>query len=264
MLFGCGASARDMEQAAAAGFDYVEMPCRAVTSLSEGDFRLLLAQVEQSHIPVLAMNIYCPPEVIIAGPGFDLNAAEAYADTASYRASLLGARVVGIGSPNSRNLPEGFDRALALNQLEQFLVSTADQFGRRGITVCFEALGPCFCNFVQHLAEAVDVVKKIKHPHLAAVLDFYNMEHSGEADMDFSGLMPWIRHAHLSDDDGSPTRRSYLLPEKSGLHEARLNRLREYGYDGMVTLEIDVPVDVQQAKDSLSVMRRPWQPRGDA
>lgn len=253
MLYGCTALPGELAAVAAAGFDYAELPCRAVTAMTEAEFAGL-ARAAARIIPVPAMNLYCPPEIVMAGPGFDLAAAADYARRASVRAQALGVRLVGIGSPRSRSLPEGYDRGLAVRQLSAFLAATADAFGGRDITVCLEALGPCFCNFVQRIGEAADIVGHIGHPRLALVLDFYNMEHSGEADLDPGPYLPRIAHAHISDDDGAPGRRSYLHPEKAALHRARIRRLRDRGYGGALTLEMDVPVDPERAKASLAVM----------
>ncbi|HML49625.1 MAG TPA: TIM barrel protein, partial [Clostridia bacterium] len=183
-------------------------------------------------MPVRAMNAYCPPNIRIAGDGFDLNAARAYARGLAERAEALGIRVTGVGSPNSRNLPREYPRQQADAQTEAFLRATAEEMGRRGVTVLLEALAPCFCNYINTTAEAVRLARGAG---IGIVADFYNMEHIGEGDTDLKPHIGLIKHAHISDDEGSPSTRSYLTPGKADAHAARVRGLIRAGYAGALT-----------------------------
>jgi len=256
MLFGCTARTEEYELVRRAGFDYAEFHCRDVTAMEPAAFSALERLVERAGLPVRAMNLYCPPEIIIAGPGFDLGNARRYASQAASRAAALGVALMGIGSPKSRSLPEGFDRALGMRQLEEFLLTTADIFGRQGITICLEALGACFCNVLNSFFEAGQVVRRLRHEYLGLILDLYNMEWSGEADADWSEYASLVRHAHTSDDEGDPYLRSYLREEKYSVHLRRIGILAQSGYDRGLTLEMDVPVETPRAAMSLEIMRK--------
>ena len=245
----------DMENAFLCGFDYVEFMGKYLVSLSEQEFAVLQKQMESYPLKVYALNAYCPPEIKMTGDGFDLQQVKAYAAACAKRAGKLGVRFVGIGSPRSRSLLEGYDRTLAIRQMKDFLKATAEEFGHYGITVCVEPLAVCYSNFINYVWEAVRLVEELDCENIKAVIDFYNMEHMGEGDLDLRKWMPYIAHAHISDDDGAPDMRSFFRLEKKTVHRQRIRRLYKNGYTGAVSVEVDIPVDRKRAADTLQVMR---------
>lgn len=255
MRLGIVVTPRDYPAACASGYDYVEMAGRSVAAMTDAQFDELKAVVLAGRLPCLGLNAYCPPEVAIIGSRFSAEAARAYAARLAGRAAQLGVRVVGVGSPMSRVLEPGYDEALAWRQAAAFFQETGRAFAPFGITVCIEALGPCYCNFINRLEEAKRLQDAVGEANVRLLADFYNMEHSGEADLPLADSMPRIAHAHISDDAGSPSVRSYLKPEKQAIHARRVGRLRQAGYSGNLTLEIDVPFDAQAAAESLAILQ---------
>ena len=142
-----------------------------------------------------------------------------------------------------------------MKQLKDFLKITAEAMGRYGITVCLEALAPCYCNFVNYAAEAVEITREIGWETVKVVPDYYNMEYTGEADFDMQGWIPDISHVHISDDAGSPSKRYFLRKEKFRIHEQRLHSLVLNGYKGAVTLEVDIPINLKEAERSLKLLK---------
>jgi len=255
MLFGCTCKPYEYIELSEIGFDYAEFPCRVICEMSDNDFENFLSRLNKATLPILGMNIYCPPEIVIAGPGFDIDASAKYAYKAAKRGKALGVKVVGIGSPFSRNLPDEFDRKLARTQLLEFLKVTSSEFRKVDIKITLEALAPCFCNFINTLDEAYDIVSRLDDVNIDLVADFYNMEHSGEADIDLGKYIDKISHMHISEDDGVPTKRSYLEPKNYKIHADRINRLKQSQYNNTLTIEIDVPFDSERAQDNLKFLR---------
>ena len=237
------------------GLDYVELSGRNVCAMEESGFRQLRRMIRSGALPCLGFNAYCPPDVRIAGPGFSAWTAKEYAKRCLARAAELNVQVVGVGSPMSRNLPEGYDRNLAMHQAQEFFAVTSEVFAAQNMYVCVEALGPCYCNFINRLADAQNIIRAVNMENVKLVLDFYNMEHSGEADIPLFPFINDIVHAHISDDAGSPQKRWFLKPEKRELHAARVRRLRDAGYQGAMTLEIDLPADLSEVKQSLQILK---------
>ena len=237
------------------GFDHVELSGRNIAAMGECEFRALCKMID-AQTPCLGLNAYCPPTVRIAGPGFDIGAASEYAQRLAPRAKALGAQVVGIGSPFSRDLPADYDRVRAWDEAAQFFKETAAVFAPYNIDVCVEALGPCYCNFINLTDEAIALAKAADEPNLQVVLDFYNMEHSGEAALELAPRMGSVRHVHMSDDDGDPKKRWFFRADKLDAHRARLHKLRELGYQGHVTIEIDLPIEARAAQMSLDALKR--------
>lgn len=255
MLTGCALlTGSDIKTAAESGFDYVEFMGKYLVCLTREEYGKLRGQLDRAALAVLGINGYCPKEITIAGPGFDPSVIRSYAQLCAQRAGGIAAKFAGIGSPYSRRLPKGFSRTAAMRQLKEFLKITAAEFEPYGITVCLEPLAPCYCNFINYLPEAAAVIGELNQENIRLVADFYNMEYVGEADLN---LKPWIgsiAHVHISDDDGAPDKRSFLKPEKAELHQRRLQGLYAAGYQGAVSLELDVRLERQRAKQSCKIL----------
>lgn len=249
----------DVELAALAGFDYVEFMGKYLVSLSDQQFELLLAQLNRYSIRALALNAYCPPQIRMTGDGFNLLAARDYAKRCAQRASALGTAFVGIGSPNSRSFPAGYDKKAARCQMKEFLRVTAEEFQRYHITICLEPLAPIYTNFINYVREAAGLVREAGIENLKVVIDLYNMEQTGENPAECRQWMPYIAHAHISDDDGAPDLRSFLIPSKAQIHQKRIRQLYDAGYTGALTVELDIPIQVMRARQTLQIIRETYQ-----
>ena len=256
MKIGCSASIPEISLVHAMGFDFVELRGRDVAALSKAEMDALEAQISRLALPCLSLNAYCPPDIKIAGPGFDLQRSRLYADALAERASRIGVKVIGIGSPLSRRLPDGFDRQLAWEQAVAFTRETAEAFAKYGVRTGFEPLGYCYCNFVNHVDEAVKLADTLKSCGVGLTLDFYNMERSQEDMMPLAVCAPHILHVHVSDDlEGNPQKRAFLRQDKLEIHRERIHRLMATGYDGTVSLEVDIPIN-DAAAENLAFLRK--------
>lgn len=256
MKFGLCTSATDYGALLNTDYDYIELRGREICTMKTREFNQLCHQIHVGGLPCLRLNSYCPPSVVIAGNGFSLEEARGYARLCANRAYALGVKGVGIGSPFSRNLSSTFDKAEALHQAEDFFKVTSQEFNEFGITVCIEALAKCFCNFINQVQEAQDIVTAAHEPNLRLLLDFYNMEHENEDAAPLEDFMSNVAHIHMSDDDGSPFKRSYLRPDKEQEHINRIHKLINLGYDGTLSVEIDVNFNSLRAQESLQILRR--------
>ena len=122
MLFGYSALPEYCAAVKEIGYNYVELPGKVIAAMSDKEFS---AFADKLPLPALGMNAFCPPTVVIAGPGYDIQFARQYVSGLAQRAATLGVKMVGIGSPMSRILPDGFDTALAHTQIKEFLLETA-------------------------------------------------------------------------------------------------------------------------------------------
>ena len=239
-----------------AGYDYIELSGKVVCAMSPQEFSAAERAVRDGPLPCKGLVAYCPPTVIIAGPGYTASAARAYAQTCAERAARLGAGRVGIGSPLSRTLPDGYDRELAFQQAVEFFAVTCGAFSEYGIDVCVEPLGYCFCNFINTLKEGADLQKAVGAPNMKMILDFYNMEKAHEPETDIAEYLPLVAGVHMSDDAGSPWRRWFLKEDRAAIHRQRVRKLAALGYKGDLSIEIDLPVDTDAARQSLSIVKQ--------
>lgn len=255
MIFGHCARFEDVKQVKDAGYSFVELQGKLAATMMERDFDALCRKLEELELPCAGFNAYCPAEVVMAGPGYDRKRTRAYAGYLASRAKRLGVRQVGVGSPASRRLPPGFDRKTAAGQLTAFLADTAECFAQAGVRVALEPLAPFFCNFVNSYDEAMEYVQSLRGEGVGLILDFLNMELSGEDGRELESLAPYILHVHISDYAESPWQRDELKPSLYPVHRERLRRLRAAGYDGTVSIETDLPFDRARARETLAAVR---------
>lgn len=248
MKFGCGAQLHELALVKELGYEYVELRGGVIAALSEADFQTVVETLHALELPCLGLNAYCAPNIVMLGPDYDRTVAKSYAKHVAKRAQQLGVVKMGIGSPKARQVPAGYDLTLAMEQARGFVADTAEVFGQVGIAIGFEPLGPCYSNFINTMEQGLALIEPLRAYGVGLVPDFYNMEQSGEGDLDLTPYQPMMVHAHISDDLGTYTQRSHLLEEKFPLHQQRLKRLMDTGYDDTLTLEIDIPITQEMGK----------------
>ena len=116
-----------------------------------------------------------------------------------------------LGSPAQRRLPTLAPhsdpisaREIAVARLEQVLLPVLLRAEKANITLCLEPLPPPEADFITTLQEAVDIVKRLQHPHLKTILDVKSASNEQES---ISTLLrdfaPYIAHVHANDANSS-------------------------------------------------------------
>ena len=83
----------------------------------------------------------------------------------------LGGAVLVHGSPQQRQIAAGETHAVALARLQDGLVQVAAAAAKAGVIYCIEPLSRKETALVNTLAEAVELVRAIDHPHLRTMID---------------------------------------------------------------------------------------------
>lgn len=258
MLLGCCAPAEKYAEAAAAGYDYIELPGFQLAAMKESQIDALAEEIERSDVPALRLNAYCSGSPAICGPAFDAAEAREYARRLAGRAARLGIETLGIGAPAARRLPYGFDRGLADKQCREFLTVTCEEAAEYGMDVLFEALEPGCCNFINDTAAAAAMVEELGIPNLHLVLDLYHMKNNGESWDDVPRYAGIFTHAHLSTTLEGGRRGLYLPASAEDAQECRaaFEVLRAAGYNGTVSIEPDASrLTPESEAECLALMR---------
>ena len=106
MKFGCCAPIGLYDKVVQAGYDYMDVNGADLYALSDGEYEEMVKKVTDGPIPCLALSGYAKDEPKMAGDGFDPAAVRKYAKKVLLRAAGLGVKLIGIGSPAIRRLPE--------------------------------------------------------------------------------------------------------------------------------------------------------------
>ena len=254
MKFGCCASIDKAEAAYRAGFDYLEA---GVTSLipDEDDtaFAPVLEKYKASPIPVDAFNLFLPRDLKIVGPEIDQPRLERYVSRALTRIQAIGATIAVIGSGGSRNIPEGFSRDDATNQIVQFLQLVADAADPSDVTIAIEPLNRRESNIINSVAEGVAIARQVNRPSIRVLADFYHMDEDGEALNTLTTHQDWLAHIHVADSNRlAPGTGTYPYTEFVDL-------LWQANYDGMVSVECRWNDFEAEAPASVEFLRRVFQ-----
>jgi sugar phosphate isomerase/epimerase len=225
-----------------AGFDYIELP------LAAQDFS---AKVE-SPLPVGAFNYFFPKDMRIVGPEVDAARLDDYLARASALMASAGAKAAVMGSAWARNVPEGFERARAEEQILRALDRCADHLKGSGVTLAIEPLYRKESNIINSVAEGVSFARRVNRPEIRVLADFFHMDEENEPLETLREHRDWIVHIHLADTGRrNPGTGSYDYDRFFGL-------LKEIGYGGLMSAECTIDNPAVDMPHSHAFLRRYW------
>lgn len=224
--------------AAQCGYDYFEwtVPGLLVPQQDNAAFASILDQLKSIPLPCEALNQFIPAELKIVGPGATTAALARHVDLVTARASRAGISIITFGSGGARNVPEGFDRNKAFEQITAFGKMAARFAYDRGVLVCVEPLNRRECNILNTVSECELLVKAIDHPGFRLTVDGYHWGMEKEIPQSIQQVGPLIRHAHIAT---WPTR---FFPGGEPCDLAPfINALTATGYTGRLSIEGKIP-----------------------
>jgi len=253
MRFGCCVTPEQIEIVARAGYDFCELPARAVLPFEDDAAALpALREIGAAALRPEAFNVLVPPELPMVGPRADLVALRAYLRRAFRRMVQLGGAVVVLGSGAARRIPAGMPREQALDQLAAALALAADEAGRAGITLALEHLNQGETNVGTSLAECQALVEHLGRDNVRLLADLYHLAVNGD-DLDALAAKHISRIGHVQIAD-APGRHQ---PGTGALDiEGHLAKLQNAGYDGFVGIEYVPEPDTETSLTWLPKTRR--------
>ena len=258
-LFGVCTSVEEAHVAADAGWDFVEENIQGLLQgeKAEGEWtgaaRVAAARLPRAGVP--AANCLVPGHLKITGPTADLEKLRPYMANVCRRAATVGMKTLVFGSGGARNVPEGFDRAIAKQQIIAFLQMSAELAAAEGVTIVVEHLNGKECNIINAVAEAMEYVRAVNHPRVQCLVDSWHLWREEEPLANLAAAMPWIKHVHLADKEGR------VAPGQSGKSDYRpfFAVLKKAGYNGPVSVEAKFTPDLAStAAGVLAFVKRQW------
>lgn len=237
------------------GYHYIELPAKMIAAMEESAFCGLARTIESGRVKCRNLNAYCGPELIFAGPGFDLKLAEDYALKLMPRARKLGVEAVGIGSPLSRILPPGFAKDLALAQFRSFLQETSRIASQNGIEVLIEAVREQECNFITTTREALALSEELG---FRMVYDVYHAIAMREDIAPLVAAFPRVGHIHVSsfvEADDPRMEHGHLTEESCLVLQPYIYTAMRLGYCDIISVEAFLGDIAEGAKSSIQIMR---------
>ena len=227
---------REYDEACDWAFDYIEgFP--GMLGPDEDDppaEREALERIEKHKLPMKSMCGFIPdPQgrgLMVVGPDVSRDRLRVFVTRIFDRMQRAGIGVIGYGSGGSRWVPDGFDRDQARQQVADFMHLCADIGEPRGVKVALEPYNRDDANLLNTVEDAAEFIQGVDRSHAQLMADFFHMKLNGESFDSLKEATPHLIHAHIAEPGRG---RPETTPDD---HAQFLQALRQYGYDGRVTL----------------------------
>jgi sugar phosphate isomerase/epimerase len=190
------------------GYDGLEIApftlAPTITDLPAWRLRELRAIVEDSGLETIGLHW-----LLAKTDGFYLTSPDAATRraTAHYLVSLaeatqaLGGSVMVFGSPKQRDLLPGVDIHRAMDWAAEVFSAALPAIGACGVDLCLEPLAPSETNFLNTIAQANDLIRRVDHPHFLLHLDVkaQSADPAGSVAELFAKYAPEAGHVHVQD-----------------------------------------------------------------
>ena len=195
-------SVRNLEQAKAAGFDYVELNTTELNTMSDADFETAVATIKRVGIPTPVTNSFIPATIHLTGAETDRAAQMEYVTRAFTRLERIGVHTVVFGSGGARRVPDGFSKDEAFKQLVEFGKRIAPVARAHGITIAIEPLRRQESNIINSAAEGLALVEAIDDANFQLMIDFYHLSSEQEDPAIVLRGRAHLRHLHMANPQG--------------------------------------------------------------
>lgn len=252
MKIGICTSADQILKMEAMGFDYIEPAAAALASMTEEAFLKARALVEAAGICCEAFNVLFPGDIKLVGPDVSEEKIAAYLEHAFSRVQALGGEVVVFGSGGARKIPVGWDGDQAITQLISAARLVGDAASQHGLIIAMEPLNKGETNNLNSVAEGIAFVKKVNHPNVQLLADFYHMQVEREPMEVLKETEGLLRHTHIANSHG----RVYPLHESEDSYAEFISNLKAAGYSGRMSVEAGTQDPDQEGPAALTLLRR--------
>jgi len=230
-----GACTRDISGAVKYGFDYIEPGAAEIAAMTDEQFRQYSDQVLSSPVRCEAFNSFIRrPDLKVVGNNVPTAALSDYVEACLSRCRTLGASVVVWGSAGSRNLPEGFSRQRAQDQIAEFLRMAGEIGHRHQIVIAIEPLRHQESNILNTGAEAAEMVRRVQHSNVRMIVDYYHLREENEDSSILETAQHEIVHFHFANPHGRVW--PHDLSEDAH-YESFFRYLKKTGYSGRISIE---------------------------
>lgn len=230
-----GVCTRDLAGAVKYGFDYIEPSAADIAAMSEDQLRQFSEAVSAAPIRCYAFNgLIRRRDLNVVGSQVPVSALREYLELCLSRCRSLGGSVVVWGSAASRNVPEGFPRQRAWEQIAGFLRLAGDIARRHHIVVAIEPLRRQESNILNTGAEALEMVRTVKHSNVRMIIDYFHLREENEDPRILEKARREVAHIHFANPHGRLWPRSLDEDEH---YTAFFDVLKKTSYAGAISIE---------------------------
>lgn len=229
------------------GFNAIELNCPAVIDCVK-EIGIAIADS-----PVKARSMCCSAKHDLAVLGDDPTARLQLNLNTLDMAADLGVETL-VSVPVRSPLPKNVTTIEELSTYAGSLEILAIEAAGRNIQIGIEPLIRYETHLLNTLAGAVEIAKRVAHPSIKIVADFFHMNVE-ETDMEatLKDFNDWIGLVHLSDSNR-------LNPGRGHLNlRSCIQTLKHSGYDGVLALDCRIKGNpLEELRHYADLIRRPW------
>lgn len=214
--------------------DYLEVSGMLVNKFDDETFGRLKNAVECGRLKTYSCNGLIDSAIRLVGDNVDFGKIKDYCDRLFLRLAELNVKYLVFGSGKARNIPEGFSREAAEEQLLELADILADKAAPYGQVIAVETLSYNECNVLNTLDEGAGYVKAVNRDNFRLLVDFFHFDSNGE---DFDSIRrnkDILVHAHFC---APKTRTVPVTAEEWEFFEKCMQSLTDIGYTGNVSFE---------------------------
>jgi sugar phosphate isomerase/epimerase len=216
------------------GCSYIEESVGGFLLPKEGEnqFKTNLHDLHKIKFPIWSYVILLPGELKTLGPDANHDAVIERTELALKRAKECGSQYIVFGSGTSRIIPDGFDREKAKQQHIEVTRRMAPLAEKYGVIIAVEPLNRGETNFINSLAEGVEIVEAVNSTHVRLLCDIYHMMKENESPQEIIKYGKYIVHCHIAEKE------SRTPPGVMGDDfRPYLKALKKIGYKGGLSIE---------------------------
>lgn len=239
-------------EAASMGFDYLELPLNRIAMLTDDEFEELVDYAEAVNVRPEVMYAMLPDALRVNGPEVLAQQQHEYLKTAFSRACRLGAGLIAFDATASRNVPAGFDFAMARRQTGNFLRIVQGHASACGLNVAIQNYRRAECNLINTVSEAALMAALLQLDKVGVLADTVQMAFASESLDALERAGSSLMHVHT----GCALTRS-LPAEGDGEDYITLFKvLNRCGYSGRVSAVCSGDCTPDAAKRALACLTK--------
>jgi sugar phosphate isomerase/epimerase len=201
------------EYAAQLGYDAVELApftlAETAGDISPSERKKIVAAAKAAGVEIAGLHwlLVKPEGLYINHPDKEIRKkTQNYLKQVIDLCGDLGGKVLVHGSPNQRNIQEGWDPAETWKRARQTFEICTQAAEKRGVLYCLEALTTADTNFINTFDQALEMVNEIGHPNFQTMFDCRSISASSTSDLpqvlEKALQTGKLRHIHVNDPNG--------------------------------------------------------------
>ncbi len=233
--------------------DYAELRLTEIQAMTAEDIRETKKDLSSVGLGAETANGFFPSDVRMCGKYYDKKALTEYCKRGISNAAELDIHTIVLGSSAARNIDEGEDPVTCMKQIEESFLISAEVASEYNTTIVLEHLNRRECNTLNTAKEGAELVRRIAHPNLQLLVDFFHFSYEKEPYSVFYDNKDIIKHMHIA----HPVTR-FTPAEGDGFNYYELKGvLDDINYGGRMSIEAIYKEDfAQDAKESLGFVKK--------